>query len=160
MKKAIIPTLAASLLIIAMLQGCHKEACPGGDPLPEEPVLWGVATSDCHTYTDKLAAKEMNTDSVVVTFSNEGSVASVTHYNMMLDCGTGNRIVTTIEHVGDTVTVTENVGEQGLANCVCLYDHSFEIHYLWTRPFTLVIKRVADYFGNIGETVVYQQTFE
>ena len=143
-----------------LIHGCHKEACPGGDPLPENPVLWAVSTSDCHTFTDALATKDMNTDSVVVTFSHEGSVASVTHYNMVLDCGSGEHIVTTIERVGDTITVIENVGEQGRANCVCLYDNSFQIRHLPLRPFTLVIKVVSDCFGTTEQTIVYQQTFE
>ena len=143
-----------------LMQGCHKEACPGGDPWPENPVLTSVTTSGCHTYTDALAAKDINTDSVVVAFSPDEGQMSVTHYNMPLDCGSGERIATTIERVGDTITVTENVGEQGRVNCVCLYDNSFQIMYLPPRPFTLVVKIESVYYGTTEQTIVYQQTFE
>ena len=159
MKNIILPTLAIILIGITLMQGCHKEACPGGDPWPETPVLTSVTTSDCHTYTDALAAKDMNTDSVAVAFSPDEGQLSVTHYNMPLDCGSGERIVTTIERVGDTITVIENVGEQGRTNCVCLYDNSFQIQYLPPRPFTLVIQIVSDYFGTTEQTTIYQHTF-
>jgi len=170
MKKVILPTLAIVLIGITLLQGCHKEACPGGDPLPENPVLWAVTTSGCNTYTDALAAKDMNTDSIVVSLSLDNGMMSVTHYNMVLDCGSGDNIATTIqtypatshssqEEVGDTIIVTENVGEQGRTNCICLYDHSFEIHNLPQRPFTLVIKEECYYLGNIQQRIVYQHTF-
>ena len=156
MKKSFLPTLAIILMGTTLMQGCHKEACPGGDPLPENPVLTSVTTSGCHTYTDALAAKDINTDSVAVAFSPDEGQMSVTHYNMPLDCGSGEHIVTTIERVGDTITVTEDVGEQGRTNCVCLYDNSFQIMYLPTRPFTLVIKVKA----GTEQTIVYEQTFE
>ena len=144
---------------IALLNGCTDYG-NGDRDYPDEPLLTDVVTSDCHTFTDALAAKDMNTDSVVVSFSLDNSVMSVTHYNMPLDCGSGERIVTTIERVGDTITVTENVGEQGRVNCVCLYDNSFQIQYLPPRPFTLVIKIVSDCFGTTEQTTIYQHTFE
>ena len=124
--------------------------------MPENPVLTSVTTSGCHTYTDALAAKDINTDSVAVAFSPDEGLMSVTHYNMPLDCGSGEHIVTTIERVGDTITVTEDVGEQGRTNCVCLYDNSFQITYLPPRPFTLIIKVVS----GSEQRIVYQQTFE
>ena len=64
------------------------------------------------------------------------------------------------EGTGDTITVTENVGEQGRVNCVCLYDNSFQIQYLPPRPFTLVIKIVSSCFGTTGQSTIYQHTFE
>ena len=169
MKKSFLPTLAIIIVGTTLMQGCHKEACPGGDPLPENPVLTSVTTSGCHTYTDALAAKDINTDSVAVAFSPDEGQMSVTHYNMPLDCGSGEHIVTTIditypastrhpsqEGTGSTITVTEDVGEQGRTNCVCLYDNSFQIAYLPPRPFTLVVKVKA---GSEQKTV-YQQLFE
>lgn len=158
MKKVILPTLVFTIMVAAMLKSCDVH--DGDHGYPGEPQLTDLVTSDCHTFTDTLATKDMNTDSVVVSFSLEGSVASVTHYNMVLDCRSGEHIVTTIEHVGDTITVIENVGEQGRANCVCLYDNSFQIRHLPLRPFTLVIKVVSDCFGTTEQTIVYQQTFE
>ena len=160
MKKAIIPTLALALMGAALLKGCTADLHGGDRGYPNEPQLTDVVTSDCHTFTDILAAKDMNTDSVVVSFSLDNSVMSVTHYNMPLDCGSSERIATTIERVGNTITVTENVGEQGRTNCVCLYDNSFQIQYLPPRPFTLVVKIAADYYGTTEQTIVYQQTFE
>ena len=78
---------------------------------------------------------------------------------MTLDCGSGDNIVTTMEMKGDTITVTENVGEQGLTDCVCLYNNSFQIVDVpWSR-FTLVIKEECSYMGNIEQRIVYQHTF-
>ena len=128
--------------------------------MPENPVLTSVTTSGCHTYTDALAAKDINTDSVVVAFSPDEGQMSVTHYNMPLDCGSGERITTTITTTGDTVTVVEHVGEQGRTNCVCLYDNSFQIQYLPHTPFTLSIKIESMWLGNTELTTVYEQTFE
>ena len=159
MKKVFIQTLATAMIGATLLNGC-TDFGDGDRGYRDNPQLTNVATSDCHTFTDILAAKDMNTDSVVVSFSLDNSVMSVTHYNMVLDCGSGEHIATTIERVGDTITVTENVGEQGLTNCVCLYDNSFQIMHLPPRPFTLVVKIVADCFGTTGQTIVYQQTFE
>ena len=159
MKKVFLQTLAIAMIGVTLLNGCTDYG-DGDRDYPDEPLLTDVVTSDCHTFTDILAAKDMNTDSVVVSFSLDNSVMSVTHYNMPLDCGSGERIVTTIERVGDTITVTENVGEQGRVNCVCLYDNSFQIQYLPPRPFTLVIKIVADCFGTTEQTTIYQHSFE
>ena len=159
MKKVFLQTLAIAMIGATLLNGCADYG-DGDRDYPDNPQLTNVATSDCHTFTDILAAKDMNTDSVVVSFSLDNNVMSVTHYNMVLDCGSGEHIATTIERVGDTITVTENVGEQGRTNCVCLYDNSFQIMHLPPRPFTLVVKIVADCFGTTGQTIVYQQTFE
>ena len=159
MRKLFLPTLAIALIGCALLNGCTDYGEEDRD-YPDRPQLTDMVTSDCHTYTDALAAKDINTDSVVVSYIPYNHTMSVTHYNMPLDCGSGERIVTTIERVGDTIIVLENVGEQGRTNCVCLYDNSFQIQYLPLRPFTLVIKIVADYFGTTEQTIIYQQTFE
>ncbi|MBQ6069919.1 MAG: hypothetical protein IJK84_10495 [Bacteroidales bacterium] len=159
MKKVVLPTLAIALMAATLMNGCSDWG-DGDRGYPDGPQLTDVAASDCHTYTDNLAAKDMNTDSVVVSYIPHNNTMSVTHYNMPLDCGSGEHIVTTIERMGDTITVTENVGEQGRTNCVCLYDNTFHIAYLPPRPFTLVIKVVEDFFGTTHQAIVYQQTFE
>ena len=154
MKKVFLQTLAI-ILATTLLNGCEDYGDRDRD-YPDNPRLADVVTSDCHTYTDNLAAKDMNTDSVVVSYIPHNITMSVTHYNMPLDCGSGEHIVTTIERMGDTITVTEDVGEQGRTNCVCLYDNSFQIEYLPPRPFTLVVK------VKVGseQRIVYQQIFE
>ena len=159
MKKVFSQILAIAMICVTLLNGCTDYG-DGDRGYPDKPQLTNVATSDCHTFTDALATKDMNTDSVVVSSIPYNYTMSVTHYNMPLDCGSGERIVTTIERVGDTITVIENVGEQGRTNCVCLYDNSFQIQYLPPRPFTLVIKIVSDYFGTTEQTTIYQHTFE
>ena len=158
MKKVILPTLAFTLMAAALTNGCSDWG-DGDRGYPDGPQLTDVATSDCHTYTDNVAAKDMNTDSVVVTYIPYNYTMSVTHYNMPLDCGSGGHIVTTIERAGDTITVTENVGEQGRTNCVCLYDNSFRIIDLPTVRFTLVIKEVGNYLGQAQQRIVYQHSF-
>lgn len=154
MKKVFLQTLAI-ILATTLLNGCEDYGDRDRD-YPDNPRLTDVVTSDCHTYTDNLAAKDMNTDSVVVSYIPHNNTMSVTHYNMPLDCGSGEHIVTTIERVGNTITVTEDVGEQGRTNCVCLYDNSFQIEYLPPRPFTLVVKVKA----GSEQRIVYQQIFE
>ncbi len=154
MKKVFLQTLAI-ILATTLLNGCEDYGDRDRD-YPDNPRLTDVVTSDCHTYTDNLAAKDMNTDSVVVSYIPHNNTMSVTHYNMPLDCGSGEHIVTTIERMGDTITVTEDVGEQGRTNCVCLYDNSFQIEYLPPRPFTLVVKVKA----GSEQRIVYQQIFE
>ena len=141
--------LLSALLLTAL--GCSKKEM--GEPYADT-RLANITTSDCLMNTDALAAKDMNTDSIAVTIAS--GILSVTHYNMMLDCGSGEHIVTTIERVDNTITVTENVGEQGRTNCVCLYDNSFQIAYLPPRPFTLVVKVKA----GSEQKIVYQQIFE
>ena len=154
MKKVFLQTLAI-ILATTLLNGCEDYGDRDRD-YPDNPRLTDVVTSDCHTFTDIIAAKDMNTDSVVVSYIPHNNTRSVTHYNMPLDCGSGEHIVTTIERMGDTITVTEDVGEQGRTNCVCLYDNSFQIEYLPPRPFTLVVKVKA----GSEQRIVYQQIFE
>ena len=144
--------LAASTIIIAMLWACEKDN-------PEIPYISNVNVSGCHTNTDKLAAKDMNTDSIVVSWPGDGNPMQVAHYNMTLDCGEPI-IITTMEMTGNVVTVVEHVGEQGITNCICLYDNSFQINSLPFSPFTLVIKVESLICGAPHLATVYQQTFE
>ena len=156
--------LLSALLLTAV--GCSKKEM--GEPYADT-RLANITTSDCLMNTDALAAKDMNTDSVVVSYIPYNSTMTVTHYNMPLDCGSGEHIVTSIDMTypastrhpsqagtGSTITVTEDVGEQGRTNCVCLYDNSFQIAYLPPRPFTLVVKVKA----GSEQKIVYQQIFE
>jgi hypothetical protein len=77
-----------------------------------------------------------------------------------LDCGSDNRIVTTVEMAGDVVTVTEHVGEQGMTDCFCFYDNTFQIDNLPRTPFTLVVQVESVFMDNLPETaIVYQQQF-
>ena len=142
--------LAAATIIVAMLWACEKENNP-------TPFISDIHTSDCHTYTDKLAAKYMTTDSIVFSFADDGNSLQVTHYNLMLDCGEPD-ITTTVETEGNVVTVVEHVGEQGLTNCICLYDNSFTINYLPQGKFTLRIKVESIYAGTPHQTTVFEET--
>lgn len=148
-----IKLLLLSALLLTVL-GCSKKEMAG--PYADT-YLANITTSDCMMKTDALAAKDMNTDSIEVTLNN--GIISVTHYNMLLDCGTGEHIVTTMETVGDTVTVTENVGEQGLVDCLCLYNNSFQIVNPPAGRFTLVIKEMGSYLGQAQQRIVYQHQF-
>ena len=150
MKHINILLLSALLLTAA---GCSKSM----DMNLADPNITNATTSDCLMHTDLLAAKDMAHDSIAVTLAN--GTLSVTHYNMMLDCGSGENIVTTLETVGDTIMVTEDVGEQGQVDCLCLYNNSFQIVDLPTGTYTLVIKEVCRYLGNIDQRIVYQHTF-
>ena len=142
--------LAAATIIVAMLWACEKENS-------SSPFISDVHTSDCHTNTDKLAAKDMTTDSIVYSWASDGNSLQVTHYNMMLDCGEQN-ITTTVETEGNVVTVVEHVGEQGLTNCICLYDNSFTINDLPQGEFTLRIKVESIYAGTPHQTTVFEET--
>ena len=99
----------------------------------------------------------MSTDSIVLSWVGEGNTLQVTHYNMMLDCGEPN-ITTTVETADNVVTVIEHVGEQGLTNCICLYDNSFLINNLPQEHFTLLIKVESIFFGDTSQTTVFQET--
>ena len=144
--------LAVATIIIAALWACEKDTT-------KTPFISNTNVSDCHTNTDKLAAKDMNTDSIVVSWTGGNSPMYITHHNMILDCGSGNNITTTIERTGDVVTVTEHVGEQGLTNCICLYDNSFCIGDLPDSPFLLRINIEEILYGNISTVTVYQHQF-
>ncbi|MBQ6069918.1 MAG: hypothetical protein IJK84_10490 [Bacteroidales bacterium] len=144
--------LLSALLLNAL--GCSKKDMEGTGA---DTHLDNITTSGCLMKTDALAAKDMNTDSINVTIA--GGTLSVTHYNMMLDCGSGENIVTTMEIVGDTIMVTEDVGVQGQVDCLCLYNNSFQIVDLPTGGFTLVIKDVASYCGQPQQRIVYQHHF-
>ena len=148
-----IELLLLSALLLTVV-GCSKKEMEG--PYADT-HLANITTSDCLMKTDALAAKDMNTDSIAVTIA--GNTLSVTHYNMMLDCGSGENIVTTMEMVGDTIMVTENVGEQGRVDCLCLYNNSFQIVNPPAGRFTLVIKEMGSYLGQAQQRIVYQHTF-
>lgn len=146
-----------SLILLALLLtvvGCSKKDTerPYADA-----YLANITTSDCLMKTDALAAKDMNTDSIEVTLA--GETLSVTHHNMLLDCGSGKNIVTSMEVVGDTIMVTENVGEQGLVDCLCLYNNSFQIIDPPAERFTLVVKEVSVYLGQPQQRIIYQHQF-
>lgn len=72
--------LLASAIIVIMFGACRKDNS-------STPTISNVKVSDCHTNTDKLAAKSMNTDSIVVSWAGDNTPMQVAHYNMMLDCG-------------------------------------------------------------------------
>lgn len=149
MKKTVI--MAAATIIIALLWACEKNES-------ETPFVSDINTSGCHTSTDKLAVKDMSTDSIVVFWPGTGNPMQVTHYNMVLDCGEPH-ITTTVETNGNTVTVVEHVGEQGLTDCICLYDNSFQINNLPPQPFTLIIKVESIFCGTPELTTIYEHTF-
>ena len=69
--------ILAFVAIITALWACNKEP-----QTAQQPVISNASVSDCHTSTDLLAAKDMNTDSVVVSWVGNGMM-QVTHYNMM-----------------------------------------------------------------------------
>ncbi len=141
----------AGIAIMASLMACK-------DSGSEIPVITHSVVSDCHTYTDAVAAKEMSTDSVVLSWpGGPDGPLQVTHYNMVLDCG-GANIVTRVEQDGDVVTAVESVGEQGITDCICLYDNMFLIDGLPPRPFTLVIKIESLFCGVPSQTTVFQET--
>ena len=148
-----IELLLLSALLLTVV-GCSKKEM--GEPYADT-RLANITTSDCLMNTDALAAKDMNTDSIAVTIAS--GTLSVTHYNMMLDCGSGENIVTSMEVVGDTIMVTENVGEQGRVDCLCLYNNSFQIIDPPAGRFLLVIKEVCSYLGQAQQRIVYQHLF-
>ena len=148
-----IELLLLSALLLTVV-GCSKKEM--GGPYADT-RLANITTSDCLMNTDALAAKDMNTDSIEVSL-RDGTL-SVTHYNMMLDCGSGENIVTTMEIMGDTIMVTENVGEQGRVDCLCLYNNSFQIVNPPAGRFLLVIKEVCSYLGQAEQRIVYQHLF-
>ena len=141
--------LLAAVAIITVTWACTKEK--------QTPEIVNAVVSGCHTSTDVLAAKEINTDSVVVSWVGNDQL-QVTHYNMVLDCG-GANIVTTVEISEDVVTVVEHVGEQGITNCICLYDNSFLIDNLPRQCFTLVIKVESLISGHPEQSTVYVHDF-
>ena len=149
MRKTVI--MAAATIIIALLWACEKNES-------ETPFVSDINTSGCHTSTDKLAVKDMSTDSIVVFWLGTGNPMQVTHYNMVLDCGEPH-ITTTVETNGNTVTVVEHVGEQGLTDCICLYDNSFHVNNLPPHPFTLIIKVESIFCGTPEQTTIYENTF-
>ena len=151
MKHTKLLLLSALLLTVV---GCSKKEMEG--PYTDT-HLANITTSDCLMNTDALAAKDMNTDSIAVTIAS--GTLSVTHYNMMLDCGSGENIATTMQIVGDTVVVTEIVGNQGEVDCLCLYNNSFQIIEPPLGLFTLVIKEECYYLGNLQQRIVYRHTF-
>jgi hypothetical protein len=52
------------------------------------------------------------------------------------------------------------VGEQGMTDCFCFYDNTFQIDNLPRTPFTLVVQVESVFMDNLPETaIVYQQQF-
>lgn len=153
MKKTIFTLAVTAGVVAAAFWGCEKQNAI-------HPEISNVSVSDCHFPDPEKFSKSSDVDSIVVSWPSEGGPMTVTHYNMNLDCGSGEHIVTTVEMAGDVVTVTEHVGEQGLTNCFCFYDNTVTITHLPQRPFTLVVQVESLFMGNVPETtVVYQQQF-
>jgi len=144
--------LIAAVILSASLWSCEETGT-------DIPVVTPLGTSECHTATDMLSVKEFATDSLAISWPDEEGPMTVTHYNMILDCGEPH-ITTRVERAGQVVTVVEEVGEQGLTNCICLYDNSFQIDLLPERPFTLVVQVESLYCGNAETHTVYEHTFE
>ena len=85
---------------------------------------------------------------------------TVNHYNLMLDCGGERNIYATVERKGDTVWVVEHLGEQGMTDCICLYDNTFTISHLPQEAFVLVIEIESTHMGTVMERrKVYEQGY-
>ena len=153
MKKVIFTLAVTAGVVAAAFWGCGKHDAAS-------PEISNVSVSDCHYPDPETLGKSSNEDSVVVSWPHENGPMTVTHYNMILDGGSDEHIVTTVAMEGNVVTVTEHVGEQGLTDCLCFYDNTFQINSLPQRPFTLVIQVESLFMGNVPETaIVYQQQF-
>ena len=143
---------ATIALLSTMMWAC-------GEQTDSTPVITNVVSSGCHTdYTEVQTAKNV-IDPIIVTWPSDEGPMQVTHYNLLLDCGSENGFVTTIEQNGDTVIVVEHLGMQGITDCLCLYDNSFQIENLPPRPFTLVIQVETLYLGTPNRFQVYSQLF-
>jgi hypothetical protein len=154
MKKTLLTLVAVTITCATLICSCEK--CDWDDGL----WAYDMATTDCHTSTDKLAAKDMNTDSVVVDWNQEQRFMTVNHYNMMLDCKGNQNITTTIHRNGDTVWAVEHLGEQGMTDCICLYDNTFTIQHLPQEAFVLVIEIEYSHLGTVMERrKVYEQGY-
>lgn len=153
MKRIIITLITLAIAEAVLLSSCSKETIMNGI---EGTYLDNISTTDCVYHTDTLAANDMNTDSITVVYND---ILTVTHSNMPLDCEMEKHIVTTMQVDGDTITVTEDVGEQGLVNCICLYNNSFDIANLPSHPFTLIIKEVYVFQNTPAQRIVYQHRF-
>ncbi len=156
MKKAIFTLAVVVSLMAAAFWGCEKQNAI-------RPEISNVSVSDCHFPDPEKFSKSSDVDSIVVSWPSEGGPMTVTHYNMNLDCGSDEHIVTTVEMNGDVVIVTEHVGEQGLTDCFCFYDNTFQIDNLPQRPFTLIVQEESVFMGITGDTtettIVYQELF-
>lgn len=152
MKKTILLLTVVAVVAAAALGGCDKQCAV-------RPEIGYASVSDCHHPDPVMYTKDSDADSIVVSWPREEGPMTVTHYNMNLDCGSGEHIVTTVEMTGSVVTVTEHVGEQGLTDCFCFYDNTFQLSGLPQRPFTLVVQVEDIFMGLPGTTAVYQHVF-
>lgn len=156
MKKTFFALAIVAGVMAAAFWGCDKQNAT-------IPGISNVSISDCHYPDPERYTKNSDEDSVVVSWPHVDGPMTVTHYNMNLDCGSDEHIITTVEMNGDVVTVTEHVGEQGLTDCFCFYDNTFQIDNLPQRPFTLIVQMESIFMGITGDTtettIVYQEAF-
>lgn len=154
MKKTLLTLVAVTITCATLICSCEK--CDWDDGL----WVHNVSSTDSHTSIDKLAAKSLYTDSVVVEWNHEQRFMTVNHYNLMLDCGGERNIYATVERKGDTVWVVEHLGEQGMTDCICLYDNTFTISHLPQEAFVLVIEIESTHMGTVMERrKVYEQGY-
>lgn len=114
--------------------------------------------SGCKMSTDAeyLATKEVQTDSVVVVF--DGSTIHIEHHNMTLDCNDNPMFNNYLTTEGDTLVVHEDVGEQGLSDCFCLYDNWMDVEDYWGYRY-LRITLDYSYFGDKRSATVFESEF-
>ena len=134
MKKTLLTLVAVTITCATLICSCEK--CDWDDGL----WAYNMATTE--------------------DWNQEQRFMTVNHYNMMLDCKGNQNNTTTIHRNGDTVWAVEHLGEQGMTDCICLYDNSFTIQHLPQEAFVLVIEIEYSHMGTVMERrKVYEQGY-
>lgn len=142
------PFAAACCLLL--LAGCQKDR-----PILHDARISDYHVSDCLLYTTKDATKDITTDSIETNY-HDGTLMVLHH--MMADCGTNDHLTTTLQTHGDTITITEHQGEQGMTNCVCHYVDTIRVEDVPPSIITLVVNVEYVWFGIPHTTTVYSGT--
>ncbi|MBQ0159145.1 MAG: hypothetical protein MJZ99_11500 [Bacteroidales bacterium] len=138
-----------AMMVVLMCWSCSEGMDWDG------PAIVNKGHSDCLMSTDAeyLATKEIQTDSVVVSY--DGNMLHIEHHNMVLDCSESPSFRNYLTIEGDTLVVHEDVGEQGQVDCFCLYDNWLDVAELGDGYGCIKIVVESMWCGNQTSYVVY-----
>lgn len=129
----------------ALLNACEEKTETKG---LSDAKASNIVFSDCHNHNSDAKGYN-NPDSVSISYNN-GTI-SVTHYNLIVNCGF-QKVFVNVDVDGNTI----RIGEWGYpenADCICEVDNSFEINNIPRGTYNIVFENWAS--GTYSQTYTF-----